>query len=62
MTRRLSVTWIIVLFAACVAQAQENFKEHVLSSRYVGGPAELVTAPNGAIVNKDVLELLPKTG
>jgi len=31
------------------------------SSRYMGGPAELVTAPNGAIVNKDVLDTLPKT-
>ena len=31
------------------------------SSRYMGGPAELVTAPNGAIVNKEVLEQLPKT-
>ncbi|UCD30666.1 MAG: hypothetical protein JSV03_06700 [Planctomycetota bacterium] len=26
----------------------------------MGGPAELVTAPNGAIVNKEVLENLPK--
>ncbi|MHC4757271.1 MAG: alkyl sulfatase dimerization domain-containing protein [Planctomycetota bacterium] len=31
------------------------------SSRYMGGPAELATAPNGAIVNKEVLEELPKT-
>ena len=31
------------------------------SSRYMGGPSELVTAPNGAIVNKEVLEELPKT-
>jgi len=30
------------------------------SSRYMGGPAELATAPNGAIVNKLVLEQLPK--
>ena len=32
------------------------------SSRYMGGPAELVTAPNGAIVNREVLEELPKVG
>ena len=32
------------------------------SSRYMGGPAELVTAPNGAIVNKEVLDRLPITG
>jgi alkyl sulfatase BDS1-like metallo-beta-lactamase superfamily hydrolase len=31
------------------------------SSRYMGGPTELVTAPNGAIINKEVLEELPKT-
>jgi alkyl sulfatase BDS1-like metallo-beta-lactamase superfamily hydrolase len=31
------------------------------SSRYMGGPAELGTAPNGAIVNKEVLQELPKT-
>lgn len=30
------------------------------SSRYMGAPAELVTAPNGAIVNKEVLDKLPK--
>ena len=34
----------------------------VPSSRYMGGPAELVTAPNGAIVNKEVLDRLPITG
>ncbi len=33
----------------------------VPSSRYMGGPAELVTAPNGAIINKEVMEQLPKT-
>jgi alkyl sulfatase BDS1-like metallo-beta-lactamase superfamily hydrolase len=27
----------------------------------MGGPAELVTAPNGAIMNKEVMEQLPKT-
>jgi linear primary-alkylsulfatase len=32
----------------------------VPSSRYMGGPAELVTAPNGAIVNAEVLEMTPK--
>jgi glyoxylase-like metal-dependent hydrolase (beta-lactamase superfamily II) len=29
------------------------------SSRYMGAPAELVEAPNGAIVNKEVLDRLP---
>ena len=31
------------------------------SSRYMGGAAELVTAPNGAIINKEVLDELHKT-
>jgi alkyl sulfatase BDS1-like metallo-beta-lactamase superfamily hydrolase len=30
------------------------------SSRYMGAPAELVTAPNGAIINKELLEALPR--
>lgn len=29
-------------------------------SRYMGGPVELLTAPNGAIVNAEVLKTLPK--
>jgi hypothetical protein len=31
------------------------------SSRYMCGPAEFATTPNGVIVNKEVLEDLPKT-
>jgi len=40
------------------ADAKE--RNSVPSSRYMGGPAELVTAPNGAIVDKEVIENLPK--
>lgn len=32
------------------------------SSRYMGAPTKLVEAPNGAIVNEEVLEQLPKVG
>jgi alkyl sulfatase BDS1-like metallo-beta-lactamase superfamily hydrolase len=32
------------------------------SNRYMGAPVTLVKAPNGAIINKDVLDQLPKTG
>lgn len=47
-----------VLFVVpSVLQAQSESP----SSRYMGGPAELVTAPNSAIINKEVLEELPKT-
>ena len=48
----------LVLFTP-VASSQE--KRDAPSSRYMGGPAELVAAPNGAIVNKQVIEELPKT-
>jgi alkyl sulfatase BDS1-like metallo-beta-lactamase superfamily hydrolase len=47
----------LVICSASVVQAEKKAP----SSRYMGGPAELVTAPNGAIVNKEVLEELPKT-
>ena len=36
-------------------------KNGARSSRYMGEPAELVTAPNGAIINKEVLDQSPKT-
>lgn len=49
----------IILLAVSGAHAQQS--KAVPSSRYMGGPAELVTAPNGAIINKDVLTELPKT-
>ncbi|MHC4647384.1 MAG: alkyl sulfatase dimerization domain-containing protein [Planctomycetota bacterium] len=48
---------VVVLTFAAVTQAEKSAP----SSRYMGGPAELVKAPNGAIVNKEVLEELPKT-
>jgi alkyl sulfatase BDS1-like metallo-beta-lactamase superfamily hydrolase len=58
-TRRFAFVLIglIVAVFSAVGHAEEN----VPSSRYMGGTAELVTAPNGAIVNKEVLEELPKT-
>jgi alkyl sulfatase BDS1-like metallo-beta-lactamase superfamily hydrolase len=48
----------IILLALSVAHAQQG--KSVPSSRYMGGAAELVAAPNGAIVNKELLEELPK--
>ena len=44
------------------ADDKAHAKDEAPSSRYMGGPTELVTAPSGAIVNKDVLDQLPKTG
>ena len=55
MNKLISAT-MTTLWVAASAAGQEP-----PSSRYMGGPAELVTAPNGAIVNKEVLEQLPKT-
>lgn len=49
----------IILLAVSGAHAQQ--RKAAPSSRYMGGPAELVTAPNGAIINKEVLTELPKT-
>lgn len=55
--RLIVLVMLGVFFGASVLQAQSKNP----SSRYMGGLAELVTAPNGAIVNKEVLEQLPKT-
>jgi alkyl sulfatase BDS1-like metallo-beta-lactamase superfamily hydrolase len=52
-------TGLLLSAAATNLMAQDSV--HARSSRYMGGPAELVTAPNGAIVNKEVLKELPKT-
>jgi alkyl sulfatase BDS1-like metallo-beta-lactamase superfamily hydrolase len=52
-------TSLLLSVAAADLMAQDSV--HAPSSRYMGGQAELVTAPNGAIVNKEVLEQLAKT-
>jgi alkyl sulfatase BDS1-like metallo-beta-lactamase superfamily hydrolase len=50
----VTVTFLPFLATSAVA------REQAPSSRYMGGEAELVTAPNGAIVNAEVLEATPK--
>lgn len=57
----LSIVFILGGLLTVMFSAVTQAEDHVPSSRYMGGPAELVTAPNGAIVNKEVLEQLPKT-
>ena len=61
MIRLCGITFIAVaaLLAGGFAHAEQS--EVAPSSIYMGAPAELVTAPNGAIVNKRVLEELPRT-
>jgi len=59
---RVKITAILALSALVSlggpsALAQEG---DTAPSRYMGGPAELVTAPNGAITNAEVLEATPK--
>ena len=58
--RYLAVT--VLAGSVCLSANLQAAGSSAPSSRYMGGPAELVTAPNGAIVNKEVLEQLPKVG
>lgn len=58
----LSIVFILAGLVTVMFSAVTQAEDHAPSSRYMGGPAELVSAPNGAIVNKEVLEQLPKTG
>jgi len=59
--RFLSTVILIVVLLVPMTGPKAGQEKRVPSSRYMGGPAELVTAPNGAIVNKEVLEESPKT-
>jgi len=52
---------VLSLLAGLLTWPAALAEDRTPSSRYMGAPAELVTAPNGAIVNKKVLEELPKT-
>ncbi len=60
--RTLILLLMTVTLLMAVSAAHAGQGTAVPSSRYMGGPAELVTAPNGAIVNKEVLTQLPKVG
>jgi len=58
----LILTSLLLMLQFSTATASPGKPADAPSSRYMGGPAELTTAPNGAVVNKEVLEELPKTG
>ena len=63
MMLKLSVAIVLLMgLLGSLASVAADHNDHTPSSRYMGGPAELATAPNGAIVNKEVLEFLPQTG
>ncbi len=57
----LYLTLTMLTGSICLSANLQAAGSSAPSSRYMGGPAELVTAPNGAIVNKEVLKQLPKT-
>jgi len=59
--RLFTTTFLVLVLLVPMNGAEAKQEGSVPSSRYMGGPAELVTAPNGAIVNQEVLEELPKT-
>ena len=56
MTRLFMVLMVVSAFAAS-AMGQVSKPEQ---SRYMGGPVELATAENGAIVNAKLIEAYPK--
>jgi len=58
---KLATVCTLVLLVGLSQGVYSKPESNVPSSRYMGAPAELVTAPNGAIVNKELLEELPKT-
>jgi alkyl sulfatase BDS1-like metallo-beta-lactamase superfamily hydrolase len=57
-----SITTALLLMVLLVppAGADAGQEGSVALSRYMGGPAELVTAPNGAITNAETLKKLPE--
>ena len=58
--RILLVTGGLLACTAADREPMEIVDASPPSSRYMGGPVELGTAPNGAIVNEEVLERLPE--
>ena len=59
--RLFTTTFLVMVLLVPMNGPEAKQEGSIPSSRYMGGPAEMVTAPNGAIVNKEVLEELPKT-
>jgi hypothetical protein len=53
---------VLLLIGLFVFPGGVNAKQEggAAPSRYMGGPAELVTAPNGAITNAEALKKLPE--
>lgn len=56
----LFLAFTMLTGAAGMATSLQAAESSTTSSRYMGGPVELVTAPNGARVNAEVLEVSPK--
>ena len=61
MFRLITTALLVMVLLVPLNGVDAKAEAGIPSSRYMGGSAELVAAPNGAIVNKEVLEELPKT-
>ena len=57
---RLFLAFTMITGAAYMAASLHAADSSTSLSRYMGGPVKLVTAPNGARVNAEVLEISPK--
>ena len=57
---KLFLAFTMIIGAAGMATSLHAADSSTSLSRYMGGPVELVTAPNGARVNAEVLEISPK--
>jgi len=55
-TRIGKIGWLFLALLFSTAGVDAKQEGGAPSSRYMGGPAELVTAPNGAIVNAEALQ------
>jgi len=58
--RLLTTALLVMVLLVPMNGPEARQEESVPSSRYMGGDAELVKAPNGAIANAEVLEATPK--
>jgi hypothetical protein len=56
MINQYGVFLIAVAFAASMATSVQAAESIVSPSPYMGGPVEMVKAPNGAITNKKLLD------
>lgn len=59
MSKLITTALLVIVLLVSPAGAGAEQESERAPSRYMGGPAELVTAPNGAITNAEALKKLP---